>query len=61
LAQYEQFLDATNAPERELITRFLDKQQSRKYLEAAYEFGDLVFEALNEIGKGNRFHRLLVV
>jgi hypothetical protein len=61
LAQYEQFLDTTNAPEQELIGRFLDKVQSRVYLEAAYQFGDLIFETLNKIGKGNRFHRLLVV
>jgi hypothetical protein len=43
------------------ITRFMDKEQSKKYMESAYQFGDLVFKALTEIGKGTRFHRLLVV
>jgi hypothetical protein len=61
LAQYERFLDATNAPEQELIGRFMDKSQSHRYLDAAYDFGDLVFDALNCIGQGSRFYRLLVV
>jgi predicted nucleotidyltransferase len=61
LDQYELFLGATNASEDELVTKFLDKKTGRGYLEAAYKFGDLMFEALNSVGQGNRFHRLLVV
>lgn len=61
LAKYEIFLETTNAEEKELIRRFLDKDTGRNYTVAAYEFGDLVFEVLNGIGKGGRFHRLLVV
>jgi len=61
LGQYERFLETTNAGETELINRFMDKKTSQSYLTAAYEFGDLVFDALSRIGNGNRFHRLLVV
>ncbi len=61
LDQYEHFLVATNVPENDLITKFMDRKLSHDYMEAAYQFGDFVFEALNRIGNGNRFHRLLVV
>lgn len=61
LDHYENFLKTTNAPEKELIDRFMDKKTSQSYMRDAYSFGDLVFEALNSIGNGNRFHRLLVV
>ncbi len=61
LNQYEHFLEMTNATEQDLVDRFLDKKTSREYMDAAYKFGDLVFEALTSIGNGNRFHRLLVV
>jgi hypothetical protein len=61
LDQYEKFLETTNIEEKELIHRFRDKITSQAYMSAAYTFGDLVFEALTSIGKGNRFHRLLIV
>src|SRR6266496_2105741 len=61
LAQYELFLETTNAKESDLIDRMLDKKTGQAYMTAAYKFGDQVFEALNTIGNGNRFHRLLVV
>jgi hypothetical protein len=61
LAQYEEFLSATNANEEELIRRFTEKKASAAYMSAAFKFGDLVFEVLTSIGDGNRFHRLLVV
>ena len=61
LDQYERFLESTNAGEKELIDRFLDKERSRVYMGNAYQFGDLVFEVLTSIGNSNRFHRLLVV
>jgi hypothetical protein len=47
LAQYERFLDATNAPEQKLVSRFMDKIQSHRYLDAAYDFGDLQHFPLN--------------
>ena len=61
LAQYERFLETTNADEKELVKKFMDKETSRSYIGAAYKFGDLVFEVLSIIGVQNRFHRLLVV
>jgi hypothetical protein len=61
LDQYEQFLETTSVGEKELVVRFMDKKLGRDYMEAAYKFGDLVFDALNHIGNGNRFHRLIVV
>jgi hypothetical protein len=61
IAQYERFLETTNASEMELIDRFMDKENSKEYMEAAGKFGDLVFDALDAIGKRSRFHRLLVV
>jgi hypothetical protein len=61
LAQYERFLETTNASEKELIHRFMDRVTSREYMGAAYRFGDVVFDVLSSIGNGNQFHRLLVV
>ena len=61
LHQYELFLKTTNASEKELICRFMDKRTSNSYMSDAYKFGDLVFDVLTTIGGGSRFHRLLVV
>jgi len=61
LDHYERFLETTNMDEKGLVAHFMDKELSHEYMDAAYKFGDLVFEALNLIGGGNRFHRLLVV
>jgi hypothetical protein len=33
---------------------------ANQYLAAAHTFGDLMFEALMQIGGGGRFHRLLI-
>ena len=61
IGRYDKFLEATDAPEPELVKRFMDKSTSRAYLEAANEFGESVFEALTSVGGGGPFHRLLVV
>ena len=61
LDQYNRFLDTTNFEEDELIRRFMDKETGRRYMEDASKFGDTMFEALQYIGRGSRFHRLLVV
>jgi hypothetical protein len=61
LGQYDQFLDTTNSSEDQLVTVFMDEKKGHENMAAAYRFGDLMFEALNVIGGGNRFHRLLVV
>jgi hypothetical protein len=61
LAQYDSFLETTNVSEDEVVRRFMDSDTSRQYLDAAYKFGDSVFDTLTCIGKRSRFHRLLVV
>ncbi len=61
LEKYEEFLSNTDAPEDDLILRFMDKQNRRRYWESSNEFGDLMFQILNKIGNNNSFHRLLVV
>jgi predicted nucleotidyltransferase len=61
LSLYEEFLSRTDASEDELIRRFMDPEMSKLYSESQHRFGDLVFEALQAVGKNNRLHRLLVV
>jgi hypothetical protein len=61
LDQYERFLETTNVDEKTLVATFMDKRKSHEHLEAAYKFGDFMYEALNCLGKENRFHRLLVI
>lgn len=58
---YEEFLSNTEAPEEELVARFMDKTQRDAYVKSAYRFGALVFEVLEIIGERSLFHRLLVV
>lgn len=61
LGQYERFLQTTDFCEEQLINQFMNVEASHKYMAAAHEFGDSIFEAVNLIGNGNSFHRLLVV
>src|SRR5262249_207800 len=61
LGQYEQFLGATNADENELVPTFSDRTKNPEHIKPPSQFGDLMFDALNKIGAGNRFHRLLIV
>jgi predicted nucleotidyltransferase len=61
LKLYEEFLARTDASEDELVKRFMEPETSRQYSESQYLFGDLLFEVLQDVGKNNRFHRLLVV
>lgn len=61
LEKYERFLETSNQFKEALIAQFLDKNQGRKLLHEASLFGDLLFDVLAAIGKGERFHRLMVV
>lgn len=61
LQQYEAFLTATDAPEAEIVQRFLDPDAARKYSQSANDLGDLTSKVLGLIGQENRFHRMLVV
>jgi hypothetical protein len=58
---YVKFLTETDAPEVELVTRFMDPEKSRKYFEDARVMGDAVHELLRDMGAESRFYRLLVV
>ena len=48
LEGYEKFLSNTDAPEEDLISRFMDRAQRMEYLASAYRFGDLVFEVYGQ-------------
>jgi predicted nucleotidyltransferase len=61
LGYYERFLADTDSPEDVLVERFLTSKKSDQPFSGANELGDLVFEIIEKIGQGNRFHRLLVV
>ncbi len=61
LEQYDKFLVTTNISEDKLVDKFQDRAAAINYIEEASKFGDLVFDALREIGKGTRYYRLLVV
>lgn len=61
LAAYEKFLTNTDAPEGELVQRFMESATSGQLLNEANEFGDLVWELLDRTGRGTRLHRLLLV
>lgn len=61
LERYEQFLANTEASKEDLIDQFMNREKRKGYTESAYRFGDLVWDVLGIVGKGNRFHRLLIV
>ena len=61
IACYEEFLSRTDEPEEQLVNRFMDKDQYGTFFKTASELGDTILEALDAIGKGNRFRRLVIV
>lgn len=61
LSSYENFLNETDAPEEEMIRRFMDKNTPQEYYALANELGDGVFDLLRSVGDGSSFFRLLVV
>lgn len=64
LDQYDQFLTTTNADEESLLERFADKEEARKLSRDAVTLGNLMFDALADVGNvegGKEFYRLLVV
>lgn len=61
LSLYDNFLARSNVAEAELIELFANRDTSQAFFRDAARFGDSMFEALTQIGKSNRFHRLLVV
>lgn len=61
LARYEDFLVTTDAPEEELLDRFLRKRERIRLAQDADAFGDEMFQLIAAVGNGGRFHRLLSV
>lgn len=60
LREYGKFLKETDAPEDVLIQRFTAGTPDRP-AGSHEQLGQAVFDALNLIGKGERFHRLITV
>jgi predicted nucleotidyltransferase len=61
LEYYERFLADTDQPEEALVKRFLEKKESSELFKRANTLGDLTYQLMETIGKGNAFHRLLIV
>lgn len=61
ITKYESFLSKTDAPEKDLIDLFKDKEKRTKHFGPKYEFGNSVSEVLQIIGDDSLFYRLLVV
>lgn len=61
LELYDEFLALTVRPESDMVADFMDTTVSAKYFKAGDEFGKAMFTAVNTIGAGSRFHRLIVV
>lgn len=61
ITRYEDFLNLTDASEKELVNRFRNKKLWNEYSKSGHQFGDLMFGILDAIGKGNPFYRRLVV
>lgn len=61
LKRYERFLVATNSPESDLLSRFLDPKQASELSSQAGELGDAMYELLTKVGNGTRLLRLLMV
>jgi hypothetical protein len=61
LDQYEKFLEFTNQPKGALVTLFKDREKSRAQFHEAGILGDLTSKALELIGGGSKFYRVLVV
>jgi hypothetical protein len=61
LAHYENFLQATNFSEDELIQRFLDAEKRKQYSISESRLGDFMFSAIDQIGQKTPFHRVLLV
>lgn len=60
LTRYETFLQTTDSDKESLVALFSDKENAKKHLTAAREFGDQLFELVYSVS-GKDFFRYLVV
>jgi hypothetical protein len=61
LEHYENFLEATNAPEGQLLEKMGDERARNALFASAEAFGLAVFDAVEALGSKGSFHRMLVV
>jgi hypothetical protein len=64
LDQYDRFLMITNSEEEVLLEKFAQKDEARQLSNDAVALGNLMFDALAEVGNvegGKEFYRLLMV
>lgn len=61
LEHYENFLEATNAPEWQLLEKMGDECARDALFASADAFGLAVFDAVEALGSKGSFHRMLVV
>lgn len=61
IMQYSAFLECTNASEPALLTLVGDNDQWREMSKSAPALAESIFHAVNGIGAGGMFHRMLVV
>lgn len=61
VASYETFLKNTDAPEDDLVTKFMEPETAGRFFAEANEFGDQVWQLLQGVGHNTRLHRLLTV
>jgi uncharacterized protein YktA (UPF0223 family) len=60
LNRYNTFLESKSDEDR-LKSEFENKETAKKYMSEANVFGQIMFDAINEIGQKSVLHRLLVV
>jgi predicted nucleotidyltransferase len=61
LEKYEQFLEVTDHAEEYLVDQIQKRKLGEDFLEKSYEFGEIMFKAVHEIGQGSKLHRIVVV
>ena len=58
---YETFLTNTDAPEADLVAKFIEPAFGKRLFAEASEFGNAMWELLESVGKNSRLHRLMMV
>ncbi len=59
-SEYEQFLEAIQRPEDELIARFIDPKERKSALERAKTYGDTIYRLLARVVPEDRMRSLVV-
>lgn len=59
-SEYEQFLEAIQRPEDELVDRFTDSRERRQALERAKIYGDTIYRLLTRVVPADRMRSPVV-